>query len=252
MAAKTELILRGRKIRVDEDGFISLNDIHTAAGLRKNQKPHDWQRLPSTNPLIIATYERVTGISRKAKIRISDVYKTSPTGTWAHPILAVSYAGYLKPELAVEVNEVWLRHQAGDATLADETLEKSDSAGNEWVAIRALGRVKRDEYTKTLDEHGVSGFGYASCTNAVYNALFDAPAKKLKEQRNLPKSGNLRNAMSTDELVFVMAAETLSKQRIEQENPTGNSACTLATKRSSERIRLAIEDDVKDRQDRLM
>ncbi len=238
MAKVTELILRGRTIRIDSEGFVSLNDIHRAGGFGENKRPAQWQRLPSTNPLIVATYERVVGKSHKGGFRTSLVYKTTPEGTWAHPILAVSYAGYLKPEFAVEVNEVWLRYQSGDATLADEVLEKSDDAGNEWAAIRALGRVKRNEYTKTLDQHGVEGFGYANCTNAVYTALFDATAKKLKEQRSLPKTGNLRNAMTTDELVFVMAAETLSRQRIEQEKPAGNPAPTAAG-RSAGRHRLA-------------
>lgn len=149
-----DLIFRGRKIRVDEDGFVSLNDIHAAAGFSKNKRPYDWQRLPTTNPLIIATYERVTGKSRKSKFRTSNVYKAvSGLGTWAHPILAAAYAGYLKPELEVEMREVWLRYRAADPTLADEVLERATDEQNEWAAVRALGRAKRNEYTKTLSEH---------------------------------------------------------------------------------------------------
>lgn len=243
------LMLRGRKIRIDEDGFVSLNDIHTAAGFTKNKRPHDWQRLPTTNPLIVATYERVTGKSRKSKFRTSDVYKVvSGLGTWAHPILAAAYAGYLKPELEVEMREVWLRYKSADAALADDILERASDEENEWAAVRALGRVKRNEYTKTLDAHGVEGFGYASCTNAVYEPLFDATAKKMREQRNLSKAANLRDSMSKDELVFVMMAETLAKGRIEDERPQGNSQCAKATRRSASFVRQAIEADKNDRQ----
>ena len=142
--------------------------------------------------------------------------------------------------------------KSGDAALADEVLSRASPEENEWAAVRALGRVKRHEYTKTLDEHGVQGFGFGNCTNAVYKALFDGTAKTLKEQRSLPSSANLRNSMSTDELVFVMAAETLAKQRIEQENPTGNSACAKATSRSALRIRGAIDEDKGDRQSKLL
>lgn len=245
----SELILRGRKIRVDENGFLSLNDIHESAGFSKNKRPYDWQRLPTTNPLIIATYERVTGKSRRSKFRTSDVYKVvSGLGTWAHPILAAAYAGYLKPELEVEMREVWLRYKAADPTLADEVLERATDDQNEWVAVRALGRVKRNEFTKTLDSHGVQGFGYAGCTNEVYKQLFDGTAADLKKQRELPSGANLRDKMTKDELVFVMMAETLAKGRIEDEAPQGNGPCAKAARRSASFVRQAIEMDRQDRQ----
>lgn len=244
----TDLILRGRKINLDENGFVSLNDIHRSAGFSKNKRPAQWQRLPTTNSLIIATYERVVGKSHKGKMRVSDVYKTTATGSWAHPILAASYAGYLKPELEVEMKEIWLRYKSADATLADDVLERATDLENEWAATRALARVKRNEFTKTLDERGVEGFGYANCTNAVYGQLLDATAKKLKEQKAVPKSGNLRNAMTKDELVYVMMAETLAKGRIEEEAPAGNGPCAKATKRSASFVRQAIDAEKNDRQ----
>lgn len=243
-----DLILRGRKIRVDDDGFVSLNDIHKAAGFSKNKRPFDWQRLPTTNPLIVATYERVTGFSRKSKFRTSDVYRATATGTWAHPILAAAYAGYLSPTLEVEMREIWLRFRSADPTLADDILQRATDNQNEWAATRAFSRVKRNEFTKSLGEHGVEGFGFAICTNEVYLSLFDAPAKKLKAQKQLPETANLRDAMDKDELVFVMAAETLAKQRIEVEHPQGNAPCADATRRSANRIRSAIDEDKRDRQ----
>ncbi|MGL4310738.1 MAG: KilA-N domain-containing protein [Paracoccaceae bacterium] len=249
-----QLILRGRKIRVDDDGFVCLNDIHRAAGFSTNNRPVDWQRLSTTHALIVATHERIVGKSHQSKFRTSDVYRAKSGangGTWAHPILAAAYAGYLKPELEVEMREVWLRYKAADPTLADDVLSRATDEQNEWAAVRALGRVKRNDFTKALDKHGVEGFGFGNCTNAVYGALFDATAKKLREVRALPASANLRNAMTKDELVFVMAAETLARQRIEEENPHGNGPCTDATKRSAMRIRNAIDEDTKDRQKRL-
>lgn len=242
-----EFALRGKKIRVDETGFVSLNDIHKAAGFKTKKRPYEWQRNPTTNPLIIATYERVTGKSRKV-YRVSDVYRATAEGTWAHPMLAAAYAGYLKPELEVEMREVWLRFKSADATLADEILERATDEENEWAATRAMGRAKRGEFTKTLDDHGVEGYGYATCTDAVYMELFDANAKKLKESRGLSKSAKLRDAMSKDELVYIMMAETLAKGRIKDESPNGNGPCAQSTKRSAYFVRQAIEADKNDRQ----
>jgi hypothetical protein len=36
----TPFIVRGRKVRVNENGLVCLNDIHLAAGFSKNQKPN--------------------------------------------------------------------------------------------------------------------------------------------------------------------------------------------------------------------
>jgi hypothetical protein len=246
-----EFTLRGKKIRVDADGFVNLNDIHRAAGFRTNNRPVDWQRLPTTNPLIIATYERIVGKSHQSKFRTSDVYRAKSGangGTWAHPILAAAYAGYLKPELEVEMREVWLRFKSADPTLADEILQRATDDQNEWAAVRALGRVKRNQFTDTLKSHDVSGYGYGNCTNAVYKEVLGGTTKAVLKNRGLPEKANLRDKMSKDELVYVMMAETLARERIEDERPLGNVPCENATQRSASFVRQAIELDRKDRQ----
>jgi hypothetical protein len=255
LTSTTELILRGRKVRVYADGFVSLNDLHSLSGLRKKKVPYEWSRLDSTHALIVALHERITGKSRNSSFRTSLVLRSASGangGIWAHPVLAAAYAGYLKPELEIEMREVWLRYQAGDATLADEVLERATDEGNEWAAVRALSRTKRRKYTATLSEHGVTGPGYGRCTNEVYQSLFDATAKKLKEGRGVSENANLRDQLDTNELVYVMAAEALATERIQEEKPFGNDPCAKATRRSSDRIREAIEADRKDRQQRLV
>lgn len=251
----TDLILRGKKIQVDADGFVSLNDIYNVSGLRKKRVPYEWQRLPSTQELIVALHERITGKSRNSDFRTSRVYKSASGangGSWAHPVLAAAYAGYLKPELEIEMREVWLRYRANDATLADDILQRATDDQNEWAGARAISRAKRNEFTKTLSQHGVDGFGFANCTDAVYTSILDGTAKQTKERRGLSRKSNLRDAMSKDELVFVMMAETLARIRIEGEKPFGNSPCETATKRSAGRLRATIEEDRKDVQRKLL
>ncbi|MEP2889986.1 KilA-N domain-containing protein [Tateyamaria sp.] len=243
-----EFFLRSIKIRVDEGGFVSLNDIHKAAGFSKNKRPAQWQRLPSTNSLIIATYERVVGKSHKGKVRTSEVYKATAEGSWANPILAASYAGCLKPELEVEMREVWLRYKSADPTLADEVLQRATDEQNEWAATRALSRAKRNQFTDTLKAHDVTKYGYGNCTNAVYKEVLGGTKKQVIESRNLPAGVNLRDAIPKNELVYVMMAETLASERIQDENPTGNGPCAKATSKSAAFVRRANEGDRKDRQ----
>lgn len=247
--------IRGKKIQTDENGLVCLNDIWEAAGFTKNQKPSDWGRLSSTHKLIDAVLTKITGKSRNwSKSEMKSVYyaKTA-VGTFADPRIALAYAEYLNPKLALEVREVFLRYKAGDAKLADEVLERASPEDNEWVAKRAMGRVVRNQYTRELDKRGISkGFQYGNCTNETYKGLFDATAKELKTQRGLKPTGNLRDAMSMKELAFTAAAEALSIERMEDENSSGYGECRKATAKSASAIRSAIETDRKDRQSKMV
>ncbi|MDF1750056.1 MAG: KilA-N domain-containing protein [Alphaproteobacteria bacterium] len=245
--------IRGKSIRFDENGLACLNDIWRAAGLRKNQTPADWMRLTSAQKLQIAVLEKTTGKSRgwtKTEYR-SVSYAAGGIGTYADIRLALAYAEYLNPKLALEVREVFLRYKAADATLADEILQEASEQDNEWAAKRALSRAIRNGYTDTLRDHGVTnGKDFGRCTNATYKTLFGCTAKQLKEQKGV--GGNLRDHMTKLELSAIMTSEALSSERIEDERCEGAQECKSATEKSAGFIRRAIEDDRKDRRSKML
>lgn len=242
--------IRGREIRVDDNGLVCLNDIWQAAGFSTNQRPTDWKELPSISPLIIAVMD---SNSEKSGVKNynpkSVLYSKSGKGggTFADVRLALAYAEYLNPKLAIEVKEVFLRYRAADPTLADEVLERASPEANEWAARRAMSRVVRRGFTDTLQAHGCSGKDFPVCTNAIYGGLFDKTASQLKKAKGLTKSGNLRDNMTAKELAFVMASEALSSERIEEEQCDGGAECRTASETSAGYIRQAIEADRKNR-----
>ncbi|MGU3496319.1 KilA-N domain-containing protein [Xanthobacteraceae bacterium A53D] len=246
--------VRGRAVRVDANGLVCLNDIWTASGFSKNQQPADWTRLPSTSKLIEALLTRNTGKSRlwEKKEYATVLYQKRGQGggTFADVRLALSYAEYLNPKLALEVKEVFLRYKAADPKLADDVLERATPEANEWAARRAIGRVVRRRFTDTLQAHGVHGFGYAQCTDAQYKALFDMKAKELKKERELSSGAALRDRMETVDLVYLAAAEQLASERIAEEVCQGNRECREASGKSASFIREAIERDKADRHKR--
>lgn len=243
-------VIRGRSIRVDDAGLVCLNDIWSAAGYRKNQRPNDWRRLPFVTKLEIAVIERITGKSRnwtKAEMK-SAAYAVPGQngGTFADVRMALAYAEYLDPKLALEVREVFLRYKAGDPTLADEILERASPEDNEWAGKRAMARAGRRPFTDTLQRHGVRfPRDYARCTDAVYIGLFRKTARDLKRVKQV--TSNLRDAMDGVELTFVAAGESLARERIEQMNCNGAVACEAATLRSTSFLRDAIEAERRDR-----
>lgn len=246
------LVLRGRAIAEDDAGRICLDDLWAAAEGKPSQKPAHWKIGQAARGLIAAVVE---------KIRISDVLPTSQDvicasrgrgnkGTYAHPIVAAAYAGYLSPELEVEVRQVWLRFRAGDATLADEILQRASAEANHWAGVRALSRAKRNQFTDTLKAHGVVEKGYMACTEATYTHLLGAPSYKLRAERQL-KPGNLRDQFDSSTLAFIMATESLAVERIEEEERDGNVDCVHATALAAMAIRNAVEADRASRQKRI-
>ncbi|HTZ67556.1 MAG TPA: KilA-N domain-containing protein [Roseiarcus sp.] len=255
-AAQKFLVIRGRTIAVDETGRVSLNDIHRAAGFTKNQKPSDWTRLPATSRLVEEVLKRNTGKSRNwAKNEFRTALYSKPGysgGTFADARLALAYAEYLNPKLAVEVREVFLRYKAADATLADDILQRAPAADNEWAGVRALGRAARNQLTGVLKDHGVAkSVEYARVTNSTYTALLGKNASQLRESKGLGPKDNLRDSMETKELGFLTAAELLAKERIEDEDVRGVVRCSSAAEKSATFIRRAIEADRADRKKKI-
>ena len=56
--------IRGKRVHVDERGYICLNDLYTASRCTKNKRPYDWQRLGVTQALKMEVLKRITGKSR--------------------------------------------------------------------------------------------------------------------------------------------------------------------------------------------
>ena len=256
MSECQSLVLRGVTISEDANGNICLDDIWRLAKAPVGKIPKFWKRGRAAQSLIIEVQKKVTNSNLKSNHPMSPVIYAGrgrgKEGTFAHPILAAAYAGYLSPKLEIEVREIWLRYRAGDATLADEILQRASAEANAWAGVRALSRSQRVGYTKTLQIHGVAGRGYLDCTEALYLNLLGGKSYELRSQRGLPRKSNLRENFDIAELSFVMAAEALSAERIEEENCAGNIACEVATSRSASVIRRAIEEDRTTRQQKLL
>jgi hypothetical protein len=243
-----DLKLRGTIIESDASDLLCLDDIWKAARRPKGRAPTAWRGRKDVQDLQIALYERLYGATGSYMFSKIIRQVSEPQRTFAHPILAVSYASFLNAKLAVEVKEIWLRYAKADPTLADEILQRASSEANEWAGVRALSRVKRREYTDTLKVHGVTGpTGYIDCTNAVYEQILGGPTTKIKQIRGLPVKSNLRDNLSLTELTFVTASECLARDRIQEEESQGNSECRQASSRSAFFIRRAIEEDKADR-----
>jgi hypothetical protein len=247
-----QLTIRGRPITEDEHGRICLDDLWELSGEKDTRAPKQWRRTGPASKLINALQLKVTTSHLNDGIGGATVIDADRgegvKGTYAHPVLAAAYAGYLNPKLEIEIREVWLRYRAGDATLADDILQRASAEANHWAGVRALARSNRVSFTDTLKAHGVVDRGYMECTEATYEHLLGGRSYQLRAQRGWPAKANLRDRLRSDELSYVMAAESLIAERIVEEGRTGNDACREAASIGASAIKAAVEADRKNRQ----
>ena len=98
-------------------------------------------------------------------------------------------------------------------------LEKGYS--REWINQRLQAIQVRKELTDTWQSHGVEeGKEYAILTNEITKAWSGMTVRKYKDFKGLTKE-NLRDNMTTTELILNMLAETATKDITEAVNPQG-------------------------------
>jgi hypothetical protein len=226
----------------DKSGKISLTDIWRAAGSPSNKALKKWLELESTGSFI-NTACRFLKVDKDDLIKIQ---RGKNGGTWAHKQVALEYAQYLDPRLAVKVNQVFFERleEEKNPDLAinrgmDTWLKKGKS--EKWVQERTMGIATRKYFTKTLQEHGVTGpVGYMRCTDSIYKPLWGGGSKVVREKKQIAKGENLREHMNEVELAGVRLAELLASQNIEEKNITGNTPCANECEKTARNIAQAI------------
>lgn len=105
----------------------------------------------------------------------------------------------------------------------DRALESYARKGysREWINQRLQTIQVRKELTDTWQDHGVKGGNeYAILTNEISKAWSGMTTREYKDFKGLKKE-NLRDNMSTTELILNMLADTATKDIAEAKNPQG-------------------------------
>lgn len=100
--------IAGVEITTDDQGRFNLNTLHKASGEGDNKAPAQWLRNAQAKQLVQELIDMQICISpieaRKGGIE---------QGTFAHELLAVSYAGWISPSFQLKVNQVFLDYRSG-------------------------------------------------------------------------------------------------------------------------------------------
>ena len=135
------------------------------------------------------------------------------------------------PSPKVEPFKMWLAEvgkERIDETIdpeltIDRALETYSKKGysREWINQRLEAIQVRKELTDTRQDHDVKeGREYAILTNEIAKAWSGMTTREYKDYKGLKKQ-NLRDNMSTTELILNMLAETATKDIANKSNPQG-------------------------------
>ena len=114
-----------------------------------------------------------------------------------------------------DLAHIYLYHAAAGAL--QTYLEKGYS--REWINQRLQAIQVRKELTDAWQDHGVKeGKEYAILTNEISRAWSGMTTREYKEFKNLKKE-NLRDNMSTTELILNMLAEAATKDITNADHP---------------------------------
>ncbi len=97
-------VIAGIQIRTDDEGLYSLNDLHRASGGRDAKRPKTWLETKQAHELIQELRQNSALGQEVLKVMKGG---TTP-GTYAHELLAVSYAGWISPSFQLMVNQTFL------------------------------------------------------------------------------------------------------------------------------------------------
>lgn len=102
-------VIAGITITQDERGRFNLNGLHRASGAVDSKKPSEWLRSKQVQELV----DELSGNSRLGYEPVSSVKGGLNPGTFAHELLAISYAGWISPSFQLQVNQTFLDYKTG-------------------------------------------------------------------------------------------------------------------------------------------
>ena len=194
--------------------------------LSESKNPTDYLRKMKKRDEILASYlgtncPKLGMVSTNGKIRkvlagnLKDIFriiqsipspKAEPFKMWLAEVGKERIDEIIDPELTI-----------------DRALESYARKGysREWINQRLQAIQVRKELTDTWQDHGVkAGNEYAILTNEISKAWSGMTTREYKDFKGLKKE-NLRDNMSTTELILNMLAETATTDIAEATNPQG-------------------------------
>ena len=247
--AQNALILRGKRVTTDEHGNVCLNDLWKLAGEPENKRARDWYPSKRAKALDMALRARIgENFPNSPKIEAASTYYTAGRGTkaltFAHPVLALDYAEYMDPNLAVEVRETFLRYRAKDVTLALEILEGlAEQAEYDDLRVK-LRQLVKDHNKTSAGVAKVAGVrNFEAYNGAGLSGLYGGLTKaELLKRKGLPGGADRLEHAGHEELAANYFKATQAIAKLKRDNIKGQTGANEAHREVGEAVRKTIKE----------
>ena len=129
-------IIAGVEITTDNEGRFNLNAIHRASGGNAKDAPAQWFRTLAAKDLIAELTDM-----QICTEPVSAIKGGLDQGTFAHELLAVSYAGWISPAFQLKVNQVFIDYRSGKLKPFDPHAILSDPAAMRGLLLTYTEKV---------------------------------------------------------------------------------------------------------------
>lgn len=172
---QNNVVIANIEITVDLNGRYNLNALHRASGNQEEKAPAKWIRNKGTQELI-AELEKETG-------QICTVSLEGRNGgTFAHELLAISYAGWISPAFQLKVNQAFIDSRKPKEPALPKTLAEALRLAAELAEERERISIELDNAIATKAEIGTRREATAMATASA------AVRKVNKLQKELDQS----------------------------------------------------------------
>lgn len=173
------LVIANVEIATDNNGLFNLNALHKAGGLSEHKKPSQWLRLKSTQELINSLKNKQSVDSHSGQKAINVNNGGTNQGTFAHELLAISYAGWIKPSFQLLVNQAFIDYRAGKLISSAVTPKNNDTGLPEFRKARAVSTMygvaeKLCSHLPSLSEQSKQAI-YAGLINPIAGPVIPLP-----------------------------------------------------------------------------
>ncbi|PHM68455.1 DNA-binding protein [Xenorhabdus sp. KJ12.1] len=148
MKGKLLPVVVGVEIPLDEYGRYNLNTLHKASGENENKAPNQWLRTKHAKELIAELEAKLLKNNQTAYLQSGqkavDVNNGGALpGTYAHELIAVSYAGWIRPDFQLDVNQAFIDFKSGKSGISINALPSLDHMVGKFDELRH--QLTRDE-----------------------------------------------------------------------------------------------------------
>ncbi|WP_269619228.1 phage antirepressor KilAC domain-containing protein [Zhongshania sp. BJYM1] len=105
-------VIAGVEITTDNEGRFNLNALHHASGLADHKRPSKWLATEQAQDLVLVL-QTLSPSEGLAQNPINTIKGGIAPGTFAHELLAVSYAGWISSVFQLRVNQVFINYHTG-------------------------------------------------------------------------------------------------------------------------------------------